>query len=86
MERTCSIYNNLFSPVGPFSLTYERQRVIDYTVGFYEEPTSILIPPPEQESRLLACTLPFQMKVLNRSTVIHQNIFQPKNNNTKKMV
>ena len=53
--------------IGPFSLTYERQKVIDYTVGFYEEPTSILIPPPTQESRLFACALPFQIQVQTKS-------------------
>ncbi|KAK4022871.1 hypothetical protein OUZ56_008315 [Daphnia magna] len=49
--------------VGPFSVTYSRSKAVDFTVPFYEEPTGILIPPPAEDNRLLACTKPFRLEV-----------------------
>ena len=49
--------------VGPFSVTYARQQVVDFSVAFYEEPTAILIPPPSHEMRMFACTWPFKTDV-----------------------
>ncbi len=49
--------------IGPFSFTLARQKVIDFTVGHSEEPTSILIPPPVEESKLLSCSKPFKFEV-----------------------
>lgn len=49
--------------VGPFSFTFARQKVIDFTVGHWEEPTTILIPPPGEESKLFSCSKPFQFEV-----------------------
>ncbi len=48
---------------GPFSVTYSRAKVVDFTVSFYEEPTAILVPPPTEDTALLACTRPFQLQV-----------------------
>ncbi|XP_046632509.1 glutamate receptor ionotropic, kainate glr-3-like isoform X2 [Daphnia pulicaria] len=49
--------------LGPFSVTHSRYKVVDFSVGFHEEATTILIPPPAEESRLLACTKPFRSEV-----------------------
>ncbi|XP_059352076.1 glutamate receptor ionotropic, kainate 3-like [Daphnia carinata] len=49
--------------VGPFSVTYSRFKAVDFTVAFFEEPTGILIPPPAEDNRLLACTKPFRLEV-----------------------
>jgi hypothetical protein len=46
--------------LGPFPVTHSRYKVVDFSVGFHEEATTILIPPPAEESRLLACTKPFR--------------------------
>ncbi len=43
--------------VGPFSVTHSRSKVVDFSAA-------ILIPPPEEENRLLACTKPFRLEVL----------------------
>lgn len=59
--------------VGSFSFTFARQKVVDYTVGFYEEATTILIPPPHQESNLFDCAKPFQFEV-NCFMVHHNNL------------
>jgi hypothetical protein len=49
--------------VGPFSITHSRAKAVDFTVGFYEDAAAILIPPPAEENRLLACTKPFRLEV-----------------------
>ena len=50
--------------VGPFSVTHSRSKAIDFSVAFYEEPTAILIPPPAEDNRLLACIKPFRLEVI----------------------
>ena len=47
-----------------FVNTHSRQQVIDVTVPHYEEPTTLLIPPPTEDSKLFACFKPFQFQVL----------------------
>ena len=47
-----------------FGLTYDRNKVVDYTVAFQDEVMSILIPPPIPESRLFTCIRPFHWQVL----------------------
>ena len=47
-----------------FVNTHSRQQVIDVTVPYYEEPTTLLIPPPTEDSKLFACFKPFQFQVL----------------------
>ncbi|XP_046633088.1 glutamate receptor ionotropic, kainate 3-like isoform X3 [Daphnia pulicaria] len=49
--------------VGPFSVTHSRSKTIDFSVAFHEEPTAILIPPPAEDNRLLACIKPFRLEV-----------------------
>ncbi|XP_046458798.1 glutamate receptor ionotropic, kainate 3-like isoform X2 [Daphnia pulex] len=49
--------------VGPFSVTHSRSKAIDFSVAFHEEPTAILIPPPAEDNRLLACIKPFRLEV-----------------------
>jgi hypothetical protein len=49
--------------LGPFSVTHSRSKVVDFSVGFYEDGNAILIPPPAVENRLLACTKPFRLEV-----------------------
>ena len=50
--------------IAPFSVTYERKQVVDFTEIYDEEPNALLIPPPmEDSSRLLAFTKPFQSLV-----------------------
>jgi hypothetical protein len=49
--------------LGPFSVTHSRSKVVDFSVGFYEDGNAILIPPPAEENRLLACTKPFRREV-----------------------
>ena len=49
--------------LGPFSVTHSRSKVVDFSVGFYEDGNAILIPPPAEETRLLACTKPFRLDV-----------------------
>lgn len=51
--------------VGVFSVTHSRSQVVDFSVGFQEEPATILIPPPAEESRLLVCKKPFQFEVIS---------------------
>ncbi|KZS13465.1 Uncharacterized protein APZ42_021438 [Daphnia magna] len=46
--------------LGPFSVTHSRSKVVDFSVGFYEDGNAILIPPAAEENRLLACTKPFR--------------------------
>ena len=45
------------------SFSYVRYQAIDYTVAYNQEPTTILIPSPIEESRLLVCVRPFQWQV-----------------------
>ena len=52
-----------------FVNTHSRQQVIDVTVPYYEEPTTLLIPPPTEDSKLFACLKPFQFQVLQRRHV-----------------
>ncbi|XP_057365911.2 glutamate receptor ionotropic, delta-2-like, partial [Daphnia carinata] len=49
--------------LGPFSVTYSRYEVVDFSVGFHEETATILIPPPGEENRLLVCVKPFVWEV-----------------------
>ncbi|XP_045027053.1 probable glutamate receptor isoform X3 [Daphnia magna] len=49
--------------LGPFSVTYSRYGVVDFSVGFHEETATILIPPPGEENRLLVCLKPFLWQV-----------------------
>lgn len=49
--------------VGPFSVTHSRAKVIDFTVAFYEDPATILIPAPAEDNRLLTCLKPFRLEV-----------------------
>lgn len=50
--------------MGPFSVTHSRSKTIDFSVAFHEEPTAILIPPPAEDNRLLACIKPFRLEVV----------------------
>ncbi|XP_071524871.1 glutamate receptor U1-like [Panulirus ornatus] len=49
--------------IAGFTITYIRDTVIDFTHAFYEEPTTILIPPPSEETNFLAFLKPFSWKV-----------------------
>ncbi|KAI9555226.1 hypothetical protein GHT06_017741 [Daphnia sinensis] len=49
--------------LGPFSVTYSRYGVVDFSVGFHEETATILIPPAGEENRLLVCLKPFLWEV-----------------------
>lgn len=49
--------------IGSFSVTYARNQVVDFTESYHQEPTALLIPPPMEDNRLLACTKPFQILV-----------------------
>lgn len=48
--------------------------MVDFTVGFYQESSSILIPPPIENHQLLACTKPFRLEVISVSkSLCHQS-------------
>ncbi len=49
--------------IGPFTVTYDRKKVVDFTEIYTEDPRTILIPIPMEDSRLLAFTKPFQSLV-----------------------
>ena len=49
--------------IGPFTITYDRKKVVDFTEIYTEDPRIILIPIPMEDSRLLAFTKPFQSLV-----------------------
>ena len=49
--------------IGPFSINYDRRKVVDFTEIYTEDPRIILIPIPMEDSRLLAFTKPFQSLV-----------------------
>ena len=49
--------------IAPFSITLDRKKVVDFTEIYAEEPNAILIPPPMEDSRLLAFTKPFHSLV-----------------------
>ena len=49
--------------IAPFTITYDRRKVIDFTEIYAEEPRILLIPLPMEDSRLLAFTKPFQSVV-----------------------
>lgn len=49
--------------VGPFSVTHSRSKVMSFSVAFYEDPATILIPPPAEDNRLLTCLKPFRLGV-----------------------
>ncbi|XP_066970156.1 uncharacterized protein [Macrobrachium rosenbergii] len=49
--------------IAGFTITYVRETVIDFTVAFYEEPTTILIPSPTEENDFLAFLSPFTWQV-----------------------
>ena len=48
-----------------FFLSHLRNQVIDHSVAYFQESTTILIPAPIEESRLFACVRPFQWHVIN---------------------
>ena len=50
--------------LGSFSITHGRYQAVDFSVGFYEETKTILIPPPTTESRLFECIRPFHWQVI----------------------
>ncbi|XP_068246312.1 glutamate receptor U1-like [Palaemon carinicauda] len=45
------------------TITFIRERVIDFTHPFFEEPTAILIPPPKEQDNFLAFLNPFSWQV-----------------------
>ncbi len=49
--------------IAPFTVTYDRKKVIGFTEIYAEEPRILLIPLPMEDSRLLAFTKPFQSLV-----------------------
>ena len=49
--------------VGPFSVTHSRSKVVTFSTAFFADSAAILIPPPAEENRLLACTKPFHLEV-----------------------
>ncbi|XP_042219799.1 glutamate receptor ionotropic, delta-1-like [Homarus americanus] len=49
--------------IASFTITYIRDTVIDFTHAFYEEPTTILIPPPSEQNNFLAFLEPFSWQV-----------------------
>ncbi len=49
--------------IAPFSITLDRKKVVDFTEIYAEEPNALLIPPPMEDSRLLAFTKPFHSLV-----------------------
>ena len=44
-------------------MTPGRASVVDFTLPFYVEPTSVLVPPPGQGSKLLAVIRPLPAEV-----------------------
>lgn len=58
---------------GPFTITYARHQVVDFTAPFYEEATAILIPPPTEDTRLFSCARPFQLQVSNKTIILHSS-------------
>ncbi|CAL4059420.1 unnamed protein product, partial [Meganyctiphanes norvegica] len=58
--------------VASFTITYIRNTVIDFTHAYYEEPTTILIPPPQETDKLFTFLEPFswQVWVLLVATVV----------------
>lgn len=52
-----------------FSLTptYPRSLVIDFVTPFAIDPMAALIPPPNQESKILAVVHPFKLEVLYKN-------------------
>ncbi|XP_046640672.1 probable glutamate receptor isoform X1 [Daphnia pulicaria] len=48
--------------VGPFSVTHSRSKVVAFSTAFFADSAAILIPPPAEENRLLACTKPFHVE------------------------
>ncbi|XP_076314970.1 putative glutamate receptor [Tachypleus tridentatus] len=49
--------------VGSLTITRDREDAIDFTFPFYEEPTKILLPKPETESKLWTVAKPFRWQV-----------------------
>jgi len=49
--------------IGGFSFTFNRHEVVDFSVPFLEESTTILMPSPTQQRHLFACAQPFQLEV-----------------------
>ncbi|XP_022252075.1 glutamate receptor U1-like, partial [Limulus polyphemus] len=52
---------------GSLTITRDREDAIDFTFPFYEEPTKILLPQPEEESKLWAVAKPFRWQVNQKS-------------------
>ncbi|XP_076373247.1 putative glutamate receptor [Tachypleus tridentatus] len=48
---------------GSLTITRDREDAVDFTFPFYEEPTKILLPQPEEESKLWAVAKPFHWQV-----------------------
>jgi len=42
------------------SVTYPRSQVVDFSLQFYDDPISLLIPYPSQDSTINGITRPFQ--------------------------
>ena len=52
------------------SITQARNQVISFMVPFDVDPMTILIPAPAEDSRLFACSKPFQMDVISHNLII----------------
>ena len=73
--------------VGAFSVIYVRQRVIDFTIPFYEDSNAILIPPPFKSTQLFVFAKPFKpvvwlllatiVFILSFTMWIQDKIFKP---------
>ncbi len=67
LQLFVELYKEVDIGAAPFSVTYTRRTVIDFTVSFYEEPTAILIPAPTPGKESLSAYMkPFQLKVISR--------------------
>ncbi|XP_076068797.1 glutamate receptor ionotropic, delta-2-like isoform X2 [Oratosquilla oratoria] len=49
--------------VASFTITEVRERAIDFTHAYYEEPTTILIPSPKERTNIIAFLAPFSWQV-----------------------
>ncbi len=47
----------------PLTPTYARTRVIDFLIPFAEDPITALIPPPSEDSKIIAIIKPFKPEV-----------------------
>lgn len=60
-----------------FTITQIRETVIDFTHAFYEEPTTILIPPPREQNNFLAFLEPFSWQVWALTVTSPINLISP---------